>query len=1030
MCYIIVNQFIYHIKKETYTMQEKLFKFQKQQFARFLERLHNAFLFDTVELEAECYHSVEPVPYKDRLNLAPRKVMRGDTYAKRWENAWFHLTCDISEEWVGKPVWVRLNLGGEILIFDKDGIPVFGLTSHSVFDPYYSKEYYEVTSSAKAGEKIDIWCEVAANGLFGEDDKSPKGVCIEMCAGVYDQEMFDLFADVNALNSLFNAYPAPCARTRQIGAALAKAEAVFADDPANAAKARAELAQQLAFKATDSELTACSIGHAHIDVGWLWPVRESIRKSARTFASQIANIEKYPQYIFGASQPQLYSFVKEHYPELYAKIKEQIKAGRWECQGGMWVEADCNIISGESMVRQFLHGKNFFMDEFGVEVKNLWLPDVFGYSAAMPQIIKKCGCDYFLTTKISWNQFNKFPYSTFMWQGIDGSRVLTHFPPQNNYNSNLDPASLIKARDTFNESNIIPEFMTLTGIGDGGGGPAMRHIENGLKCASLEGVPKVKFDTAANFFERIKKYALQLPAWVGELYLELHRGTLTTQGRTKRGNRKCEQLLAVVEFVYSCLPAEKYPAKELDRMWKTLLCNQFHDIIPGSSVRQVYTVTEKEYADILESCTALIQEAGKYVEQSENAITLLNTLSYPVTQVIQLPLSWSGYGICSKDGDPLPTQHDNGASYALVTVAPCSSTVILRKGKSAESSCVCESSLVLENDLIRYEFDRNALLISAYDKERGIEVISEAGNRLNVYADNPVCWDAWDIDHTYMAGTPSPVQGISCKKSSDGKLRQELDFTLVCGDNSGIKQKIILNTNSKRLDFVTDVDWHERHKMLRVSFKTNVNALDSSCDIQYGYAKRPTHTNTSWDFARFEVAAHRYVDISDANGGAALLNDCKYGHHLSSDTLDLNLLRSPTHPDIEADQGKHSFTYSFLPHAGSFTESNVMREAAMLNRDIVMLEGNCKIELPFTLSHICNVALGALKKAEKSDDLIVRLAETDGRNGKITLEFPAEVTVSECDMLEWEDCGIKAADCRSITLKFAPFEIKTLRIKR
>ena len=1011
-------------------MREKLFKEQKRQFTRFSDRLNNTFLYDTIELDAVCYHSVSPLPFSERLSGDMKKVAIGDSYARRWENAWFHLTCPVQTQWIGKPVWVRLNLGGETLIFDKNGVPVFGLTSHSMHNPYYKKEYCKVLKCAEKDSAVDFWCEVAANGLFGEYETTQDGVCIEMTAGIFDEDVFGLFADYNTLFSLFDSFEKPCARKQQIAAALSKAEAVFADDRYNAKAAREVLKPQLELRATDSELTSTTIGHAHIDVGWLWAVKESIRKAARTFSSQIANMEKYPQFIFGASQPQLYAFVRDNYPELFSKIREQVRAGRWECQGGMWVEADCNIISGESMIRQFVHGKNFFMDEFKKDVKNLWIPDVFGYSAAMPQIIKKCGCDYFLTQKISWSQFNKFPYHTFMWQGIDGSKVLTHFPPENTYNSNIEPADLIKARDNFYESDIIPEFMTLAGIGDGGGGPAMRHIENGLRCANLEGVPKVKFDTAENFFERIKKYIPQLPEWVGELYLELHRGTLTTQSRTKRGNRKCEQLLTAVEFIYSALPAEKYPAKDLDTMWKTLLCNQFHDIIPGSSIRQVYTVTEKEHADILSRCRELISEAGKIIASGNDSLTLLNTLDHNISQVIPLPESWNGYQVMDEAGAPLCVQHEAECSYVLVNIPSCSSIVIKRGNKSMPQETLRDDRLILENDLIRYEFDHNAILLSAFDKESKRELISETGNRLNVYVDHPVNWDAWDIDYTYMNTVPAPARGISARKISIGKLRQSLEFELAVGKKSTLKQKIILNANSKRLDFITDADWHERHRMLRVSFQTTVNASDAACDIQYGYTRRPTHTNTSWDFAKFEVAAHFYVDICDANGGIALLNDCKYGHHLSADTLDLNLLRSPTDPDVEADQGKHTFTYSFLPHTETLTQSNVMREAAQLNRDIVVFEGSGKVNVPFEICSTSGVKVFTVKKAEKSDDLIIRLAETYGQNGIIKMAFKQNAEFFECDMLEWNDFSQIAADNGHIELSFTPFEIKTVRVKR
>ena len=1022
-------------------MREKLLNFQQNKAGIFRNRLYDAFLTETRKLDATCGTSEEPVPFKERLTLTQRKISEGESFGKRWTNAWFHFTGSIPNEWMGKPIWVRLDLGGEILVFNNNGLPVFGLTNHSIYNPYYKKEHYELISKADASSSIDFWCEVCANGLFGEgeyasglfgdreDDKN--GTVSVMEYGIYNNEVFQLWDDVATLTSLLESYEQHCARKYQIADALERAEGVYADEPENAALAREVLKRQLSFRATDSELATTAIGHAHIDVGWLWAVRESIRKAARTFASQVDNLERYPEYVFGASQPQLYLFVKENYPELYDKIKELIKAGRWECQGGMWVEADCNIISGESMIRQFIHGKNFFKDEFGIDVKNLWIPDVFGYSGAMPQIIKKCGCDHFLTQKISWNQFNKFPYHTFMWQGIDGSKVLTHFPPEDTYNANIEPKGLVYARNNFSEAAILPEFMTLAGIGDGGGGPTMRHIENARRCADLEGVPKVKFGTADSFFKRLEKYIPQLPKWVGELYLELHRGTLTTQSRTKRNNRKCEELLAATEFIYCCLPADKYPAKELDKMWKTLLCNQFHDIIPGSSVRQVYTVTEDEHAEIIAKCEELIDNASALLsDEDENALTLVNTLGYDAEQVITLPDSWNGFVVTDSCGNTLETQYENGKTLCLVKVPAVRSWIIKRGKKCSTAAIQAQNDLVLENDFIRYEFNSDAVLVSAYDKEQKRELVSGAGNQLAVYVDQPVNWDAWDIDYTYLKTPSAKAKGVSAKKSEAGSLRQTLEFELAVGKSSTLHQEIRLARNSRQLDFVTRADWNESHRMLRVSFTSCINAVEATCDIQYGKIMRPTHTNTSWDFARFEVAAHRYVDISDANGGIALLNDCKYGYHLSNDTLDLALLRSTKFPDYAADMGKHEFTYSFLPHTGSLVDSDVMSRAAQLNRELLMLPGEVSILIPFTLSDARNVTLGAVKKAEKSDDLIIRLVETDGKNGSITISLKEKADIFECDMLEWSDFKTLTSNTEQVKLDFTPFEIKTLRIKR
>mgnify|MGYP000919736495 FL=1 len=476
-------------------MNEKEFQIYRERAEGFLERLKNEFFYETVDLQAEVFHSVDPVPWAKRLEGSYVPAAEGDCWGGLWESAWFHITGKVPEAWAGEPVWFKLELGGEILIFDDGGVPFCGLTNTSVFAANYRKNLLEFTPKAQGGETVDFYAEVGGNGLLGDeitpgtDWRCEVGDIRHLKMGRFNVEAWNLANDFEVLLSLLRTLPEKSYRAVQLNMALNEAVSAYADDPANAAAARSCVAPQLAMRATDSALSTAAVGHAHIDTGWLWPVRETIRKCARTFSSQLYNLERYPDYVFGASQPQLYAFVKEHYPELYAKIREAVKSGRWELQGGMWVEADCNIISGESMVRQFLAGKNFYMDEFGMDVRNLWLPDVFGYSAAMPQIIRKAGCDWFLTQKISWSQFNKFPYHTFHWRGIDGTEVLTHFPPEDNYNSALKPEQLNYAVNNFNENYFLPEFITLFGVGDGGGGPRPEHIEHGLRTADLEGCP-------------------------------------------------------------------------------------------------------------------------------------------------------------------------------------------------------------------------------------------------------------------------------------------------------------------------------------------------------------------------------------------------------------------------------------------------------------------------------------------------------------------------------------------------------------
>ena len=994
-------------------------------------------------LSAKVGRSAEPVPFSERMNLEYRDIAKGEAWGHDFDCAWFHITGRIPAEWAGSCVALHLDLNGESCVFDNDGTPVYGMTNGSVFGGDSSKSIHRFLTSCKGNEKIDFWVEAGANGLFGlncEEDPaadSPKrhgsyeGRVVDLELVKFNVEMWHLVQDLRVVSSLVDGYGDKNTPRRNSAIRIAnRAVDAYADNPANAGKVRAILKEALEVPANPADLNVTAVGHAHIDTGWLWPVRETVRKCGRTYASQIKLIEEYPDYVFGASQPQHYQMVKDHYPKLYEKIRKTVKDGRWECQGGMWVEADCNIISGESMVRQFLHGKNFFMDEFGVDVRNLWIPDVFGYSAAMPQIMKLCGVDYFITQKISWSEFNKFPHNTFMWQGIDGSRVLTHFPPENNYNSPALPGPHIHAQEQFKENDFMHEYLALFGIGDGGGGPREEHVETSLRMANLNGAPKVKFGRACDFLERASQHADELETWVGELYLELHRGTLTTQSRTKRGNRRLEKRLRDVEMVWSALPLEQYPAAELDRLWKVLLINQFHDIIPGSSINRVYREAEAQYAGSLAECDALIERAaGSLLNAEEDTLTLLNTLNIDYTGPAMLPGSWSGCAVVDADGNELPSQ-PAGDGIAVQARLPASSFTVLRKGDGAAAGTETLNSLALENELIRYEFTKDGTITSIFDKEVGREIVPDGakGNLLSLYVDRPTCWDAWDVQTHYMNELLENASATAKPGAVFGVVYSEIALELSIGGSS-IRQKARLPKNSKRIDFETRVDWHEQHKMLRVSFPTVVRSEHATYDIQYGYITRNTHANTSWDYAKFEVGAQRYADLSGRDYGVALLNNCKYGHRITDGVLDLNLLRSPRHPDPDADQGAHEFTYSLLPHTGRMIDSNVQAEASMLNRAPVVMKGSARksAALPVAVQGD-GISLEVLKKAEKDDAIILRVVETQGRHSKGAIAFNRKFdTIAVTNLMEWEDEeAVPCAGELEITLK--PFEIRTYEI--
>ncbi len=1010
---------------------------------RFIDRLKKNILGDSITLDAEfalCPNQ-EHIKYENRLNGKFKKIIEGEKWGKTWDSAWFHITGKVPTEWTEKTVVANLDFNGEALIFDKTGCPIYGLTNGSVFDAHYSKDIYRMFEPAKGGETVDLWIETAANNLFGiqqEQNPDPKsehlhghylGIAQKLKLCVFNDEVWHMWLDYVILFSLFTSLEKESPRWKRLLKGMEDAINIYSEKVENAAAARAVL-KKLWTPANASDMKVTGIGHAHIDTGWLWPVKETIRKCARTFASQIDLIERYPDYIFGASQPQHYQFVKDHYPTLYEKIKKYVKEGRWELQGGMWVEADCNIISGESMVRQFLHGKNFFMDEFGIDVKNLWIPDVFGYSAAMPQIIKKSGVDFFLTQKISWNQFNKFPFYIFNWRGIDGTEVVTHFLPEHGYNGEVVPEKLIAAQKNFTESDIIDEYVSLFGIGNGGGGPKEEYVERGERMKNLEGCPKWTFGQAEDALERMKNFSEEFETWSGELYLEYHRGTYTTQALTKKLNRTLENTLRFVEYIYSCLPFDQYPAEELKDMWQVLLINQFHDIIPGSSIKKVYDTTTNEYMCALKTCSELIEQAGeKLFVKNDDCITLTNILSFDYTQKVSLPESWSGYEVVDAQNNKLDVQEDEDGIFVLTTI-PANSFITLTKGKNNEAASEKLQELVLENELIRYEFNKEGALISAFDKEINKEIMQDKGNVFSVYEDRPLMYGAWDIEIYYEDQFIEHLKIANAEMLTAGKVFSALQFQHSVSENSTLTQKIVLSANSKRLDFETKVDWDESNKMLRVEFPVNVLSNEFTSDIQYGTVKRPTHRNTSWDMAKFESVAHKFVDLSDNGYGVALLNDCKYGHKVFNNVIDLNLLRAPKYPDPEADIGYHEFTYSLLPHMGTLVESNVIAESQMLNIKPFCFE-NCEnksVETPCSIKGE-GISIEVIKKAEKEDCIVIRLVELNGRNSKATLEFSNKnAKLVETNLMEWENAHSSESTAEPVNIKLAPFEIRTYKI--
>ncbi|MBP5791695.1 MAG: alpha-mannosidase 2c1, partial [Kiritimatiellae bacterium] len=681
-------------------------------------RLKHETILDSVTLDAAVAVTSEPVPWQHRLSLNYSPIRLGETWGDNFACGWFHVTGAIPETWKGAYVTLNMDFGGELMVFDESGCPVIGLTNGSVFDADYSKDLFHFLREGKGGEKIDLWIDAGANGLFGLkrsgdpawDHPSPHDLHGAWRASVanlracrFDYDRWQLALDLEVILSLLSSLPEKSSRRIHVARATSRALNALPDELGGAAAVRETLRRTVwGVGADPASVKVTAIGHAHIDTAWLWPLRETVRKVARTFSSQIGLIERYPGYKFGASQAQLYALCKENYPALYEKVKKAVAAGAWEVQGGMWVEADCNIPSGESLIRQFLCGMRFFKEEMGVVPRNLWLPDVFGYSGNLPQIMRQCGIGFFLSQKLSWNHYNKFPHNSFVWEGIDGSRVVSHFPPEDTYNARLLPEELRRHETCNREAGIVDLAISLFGIGDGGGGPKEEYIERGIRCAGLNGCPPVHFGFAQWTMDEIATQKDDLDVWRGELYFERHRGTYTTQASQKLANRRAEEALRASEMLCAAAFAAdsstlrphslyKYPQSELTTLWRSLLLCQFHDIIPGSSIHRVYEESGALVRSVAEKARTLaVDAAATILSPEKDALTLFNPSSSVFKGRLALPFAWEGaeYDSGSHGVTTLLAQREGDTVFAFVEVAPRSFATLRRKtGDTRHATC-------------------------------------------------------------------------------------------------------------------------------------------------------------------------------------------------------------------------------------------------------------------------------------------------------------------------------------------------------
>ncbi|MHB9032940.1 MAG: alpha-mannosidase, partial [Anaerolineae bacterium] len=805
----------------------------------------------------------------------------------------------------------------------------------------------------------------------------------------------------------------------------------------------------------------CAIGHAHIDVAWLWPLAQTRQKTARTFSTALRLMERFPTYHFISSQAQLYQYIQQDYPGLLSQIQQRAREGRWEVNGGTWVEMDTNVTSGESLVRQFLYGRRLFRELFGKDGDILWLPDVFGYSGALPQLIKQAGMRYFMTTKISWSQYNRFPYDTFYWQGIDGTQVLTHFAttPSNNwfytYNGYLRPKEVQGTWAANTGKEYTDEVLMSYGWGDGGGGPTSDMIEQGVRLARHPGAPQVVLDTANRFFHDLETQVRgqQVPVWNGELYLEYHRGTLTSQAQNKRANRKGEVLFHQAEALASAasLLGEEYPAEKLRKGWELILLNQFHDILPGSSIHAVYEDCAKDYAHIAAEGSQVRDEAAQIIARrvagpmNADSVVVFNTLGWEVNELVEVsaPAGLSKpalVDVSSRDRVPLQALGD-GKYLALVRGLPSYGYRLLTWQAGGGVTAQAELNITtkrIETPYLDVELGTDGTITSCFDKLAGREVLAQGqrANLLQAFEDKPLGNDAWDIDIFYLDKMWELSELESARVLEAGPLRACLELTRTWR-KSRIVQRIYAYQHTARIDFATEVDWHEHHILLKAAFPVAVHATQATYEIQFGALERPTHWNTSWDYARFEVCGHRWSDLSEGDYGASLLNDCKYGHDTKDNVLRLTLIKSATSPDPDADQGKHVFTYAFLPHQGDWRTGTV-QAAALLNNpplveQIAAQSGLGSQALPPVKSLVAcsaaHVIIDTVKKAEDGDGFIVRMYEAYNQRGKVHLRFAKPLSAAwECNLLEENHKALAVAD-NTIELAIAPYQVLSLRVR-
>ena len=1019
-------------------------------------------------------------------------VQPGFVWGNTWEYCWFQGSVILPERAEGKRIVLNLEPDGESTLFVNG--KSFGTYRASwVSEKHHYVEDNVLTREGKAGERFDILMETYAGHYYPE---APTGGCatgpvleglyqdpleegrrrtLGVCTfGIWDEDAYQLYMDVQTLLGLLEVVDLSSLRAAKIAEALERFTLTvdFEQDKEARQASYREASRQLrpVMEAGNGSTQPVfyAVGNAHLDLAWLWPMAETHRKTSRTFAAQLRLLEEYPEYKFLQSQPASYEMCRKYYPELFERIREAIGKGQWIAEGAMWVEPDTNMASGEALIRQLVHGKRYYKDVLGTDSVILWLPDTFGYTAALPQILQGCGVKYLVTQKIFWsyNDGDPFPYHYFTWRGMDGSEVTSFLPTSYTYRT--DPREINDVWKNRVQARDLDAFLLPFGYGDGGGGPARDYVEYAVRQKDIEGGVKVKMAGPLEFFEDMEKLGGPKNTYVGELYFSAHRGTYSAQADIKKNNRRSELMLREMEM-WACAASLRgwdYPIEQADGLWKTLLLHQFHDILPGSSIARVYAEANAAHEKLQAEAAGITADAAAALMEKKEGVTVFNSLSFDRKALITLPEEYAD-GAARADGTAVPVQKTSEGVKALVSLPSCGAvslypeagelpaaeTDAAKAAAKAERACIrkTEDGFVMENGLVSARINGRGEVVSfRLKKENGTadglsrEYAAGPMNRLRLFKDVPRKFDAWDIDSNYVCQEIQGAYDVELEPVEEG-LEAVLKATGKISQSS-YTQYIRLAADSRRLEFEMIVDWKELHRLLKAAFPVNVYAENGINEIQFGYVERPAHRSRPYDQERFEVCNHHYSAFRDENGGAAVLNNCKYGVSMNGNSLELTLLRASASPEMRADNKVHHFTYAFTAWEGSFMDSDVVRQGYELNVKPYVAAGSGQ---DFSLLSIdrANIILDTMKPAEDgSGDIILRLYESKKAETSAGVQLSPELLgaggalnrgedgasdchVYACDMLENVTEELPATD-GALALSFHPFEIKTVRISR